>query len=126
MHSHSPDPTSPTGASHWAHIHVNWTDTDWDPVLFTVESRYCLHFTDRHAQVWRRRRERFQDANIFQYDHYSECSIMVWAGISRGGRTDLHIVMTDLHIVMTDMMTGNRTPVHRHGRNRSTSSCQGG
>ena len=63
--------------------------------------------------------ERFQDANIFQYDHYSECSIMVWAGISRGGRTDLHIVMTD-------MMTGNRTPVHRHGGQRSTSSSQGG
>ena len=45
--------------------------------------------------------KRFQDANISEHDRYGGCSIMVWAGISRGGRTDLHIVMRD-------MMTGVR------------------
>ena len=30
----------------WAQDHVNWTDNDWDPVLFTDESRYFLDFTD--------------------------------------------------------------------------------
>ena len=76
-----------------AQDHVNWTDTDWDPVLFTDESRYSLDYTDRRARVWRRRGERFHDANISEHDRYGGGSIMVWAGISRGGRTYLHIVM---------------------------------
>ena len=49
----------------------------------------------------RRRGERFQDANISEHDRYGGGSIMVWAGISRGGRTDPHIVMRG-------MMTGVR------------------
>ena len=43
--------------------------------------------------MWRKRGERFQDAIISEHDRYGGGSIMVWAGISRGGRTDLHIVM---------------------------------
>ena len=85
----------------WAQDHVNLTDNDWNHVLFTDESRYCLDFTDRRARVWRRCGERFQDANISERDRYGGDSIMVWTGISRGGRTDLHIVMRG-------MMTGVR------------------
>ena len=85
----------------WAQYHVNWTDNGWDAVLFTDESKYCLDFTDRRARVWRRHGERFRDANIAEHDRYGGGSIMVWAGISRGGRTDLHIVMRG-------MMTGLR------------------
>ena len=33
----------------WTQDHVNWTDNDWEPVLFTDESRYCLDFTDRRV-----------------------------------------------------------------------------
>ena len=80
----------------WAQDYVNWTDTDWDPVLFTDESRYSLDFTDRRTRVWRRRGERFYYAYISEHDHYGGGSIMVCAGISRGGRTDLHIVMRGL------------------------------
>ena len=43
--------------------------------------------------------ERFQDANMSEHDRYGGGSIMVWADISRGGRTDPHIVMKG-------MMTG--------------------
>ena len=49
----------------WEQDHVNWGDNDWDPVLFTDESRHCLDFTDRRARVCRRRGEPFQDANIY-------------------------------------------------------------
>ena len=41
----------------WAQDHVNFTDNDWDPALFTDESRYCLEFTYRCARVWRRRND---------------------------------------------------------------------
>ena len=77
----------------WAQDHVNWTDNNWDPVLFSDESRYCLDFTDRRARVWRRRGERFQDANTSEHDRYGGGSVMMWTGISRGGKTELHIVM---------------------------------
>ena len=40
-----------------AQDHCNFTDNDWDHVLFTDEYRYCLDFTDRRAKVWRRRGE---------------------------------------------------------------------
>ena len=43
--------------------------------------------------MWRGRGERFQDANMSEHDRYGGDSIMVWAGISRGGRTDPHIVI---------------------------------
>ena len=62
---------------HWAQDHVNFIENDWDPILFTDEARYCLHITDRRARVWRRRGERFQDANISGHDRYNGGSIMV-------------------------------------------------
>ena len=42
--------------------------------------------------MWRRQRERFHDANISEHDRYGGGSIMVWGGISRDGRTDLHVL----------------------------------
>ena len=43
--------------------------------------------------MWRRRGDRFQDANMSEHDRYGDGSIMVWAGISRVGRTYPHIVI---------------------------------
>ena len=63
---------------HWAQDHINFSENDCDPALFTDESSYCLDFTDRRARVWRRRGERFQDANISERDRYGGGSIMVW------------------------------------------------
>ena len=77
----------------WTQDHLNWTDNDWDPEFFNDESRYCLDFTYRRARVWRRHGEQFQDANMSEHDPYGEGSIMVRGGISRGGRTDPHIVI---------------------------------
>ena len=76
----------------WAEEHVTWTDQDCRPVLFTDESRYCLEFTDRRVRVWRRPGERFQEASVAEHDRYGGGSIMVWGGISRTGRTGLHVV----------------------------------
>ena len=48
---------------------------------------------------------------------------MVWAGISRGGRTDLHIVMRGMMTSVRymdeilDMYWCNRIPVHPYGHN---------
>lgn len=76
----------------FAQVHLTWTHNDWASVLFTDESRYCLDFTDRRQQVWRREHERFHDAYVAEHDRYGGGSIMVWGGISRDGKTDLHVM----------------------------------
>ncbi|KAI3352648.1 hypothetical protein L3Q82_019292, partial [Scortum barcoo] len=58
----------------------------WRPVLFTGESRFTLSTCDRRDRVWRRRGERSAACNI------GSGSVMVWGGISLGGRTALHVL----------------------------------
>lgn len=77
---------------HWCEEHLSWEEADWDPVLFTDESKFCLDFTDGRRRVWRRKNERYCDAAIVEHDRYGGGSVMVWGGISLQGRTDLHVI----------------------------------
>ena len=76
----------------WARDHVTWTQNDWAPVLFTDESRFCVDFTDRRARVWRMPNERFASVCVAEHDRFGGGSVMVWAGISAQGKTDLHVI----------------------------------
>ena len=76
----------------WARDHVTWALNDWTPILFTDESRFCVDFTDRRARVWRMRNECFAEVCIAEHDRYGGGSVMVWAGISAQGKTDLHVI----------------------------------
>ena len=76
----------------WARDHVTWTQNDWVPVLFTDESRFCVDFTDRRARVWRMPNERFAPVCVAGHDRFGVGSVMVWAGISAQGKTDLHVI----------------------------------
>ena len=76
----------------WARDHVTWTQNDWAPVLFTDESRFCVDFTDRRARVWRMPNERFAPVCVAEHDRFGGGSVMVWAGISAQGKTDLHVI----------------------------------
>ena len=76
----------------WARDHVTWTRNDWAPVLFTDESRFCVDFTDRRARVWRMPNERFAPVCVAEHDRFGGGSVMVGAGISAQGKTDLHVI----------------------------------
>ena len=76
----------------WARDHVTWTQNDWAPVLFTDESRFCVDFTNRRARVWRMPNERFAPVCVAEHDRFGGGSVMVWAGISAQGKTDLHVI----------------------------------
>ena len=76
----------------WARDHVTWTQNDWAPVLFTDESRFCVDFTDRRARVWRMPNERFVPVCVAEHDRFGGGSVMVWAGLSAQGKTDLHVI----------------------------------
>ena len=74
----------------WARDHVTWTQNDW--ALFTDESSFCVDFTDRHARVWRMPNERFAPVCVAEHDRFGGGSVIVWAGISTQGKTDLHVI----------------------------------
>ena len=74
-----------------AHEHQNWQLRHWRPALFTDESRFTVSTNDRRSRVWRRQGERYPNCNIVEVDRYDGGSVMVWAGISLDGRTDLYV-----------------------------------
>ncbi|KAI3362551.1 hypothetical protein L3Q82_012257, partial [Scortum barcoo] len=79
-------------ARHIHREHQDWQIRHWRPVLFTDESRFTLSTCDRRDRVWRRRGERSAACNILQHDRFGSGSVMVWGGISLGGRTALHVL----------------------------------
>lgn len=76
----------------WATVHARWRLQDWNNILFTDESRFCLDFHDGRLRTWRRTGERFDDVCVRERDRYGGGSVMVWGGISFGLRTELRFV----------------------------------
>lgn len=71
--------------------HVDWNIEAWSCVLFSDESRFCVSTNDRRQRVWRARGQRFAECAIVEHDRFGGPSVMVWAGISVGGHTDLYV-----------------------------------
>ena len=44
------------------------------------------------ARVWRMPNERFAPVCVAEHDRFGRGSVMVWAGISAQGKTDLHVI----------------------------------
>lgn len=72
--------------------HVNWPEDQWERVLFTDESRFCLYNNDRRLRVYRRPNERYSQCNFSNTTLFGGGSVMVWAGISLTGRTELVLI----------------------------------
>uniref|UniRef100_A0AAZ3SNJ1 Transposase Tc1-like domain-containing protein n=1 Tax=Oncorhynchus tshawytscha TaxID=74940 RepID=A0AAZ3SNJ1_ONCTS len=63
-----------------AQTHCRWTRQDWQKVLFTDESRFCLTRGDGMICVYRRRNERYTEACTLERDRFgSGGSVVVWA-----------------------------------------------
>ncbi|GFU52838.1 uncharacterized protein TNCV_2254561 [Trichonephila clavipes] len=69
----------------------NWTVSDWGNVMFTDESRFALEPDAKRIRIWRKQGIHNQPQNITEHHAFRGGSIMVWAGISLGYCTDLHI-----------------------------------
>ena len=61
----------------WCHRHELWTQINWNCVLFTDESRFCMDLADGRERVWRRRGERYADCCIRQFNRWGGPSVMV-------------------------------------------------
>lgn len=80
----------------WAQEHRNWTNEQWAHVLFSDESRFGLYSDSRRIRVWRQP-GRVNRLNAFQEVHsFRGGTIMVWGGISIGGRTDLVLLQGNM------------------------------
>ena len=77
----------------FARDHSHWQLRHFRYILFTDKSKFCLDFHDGRTRVWRQRNERFTDCCIAEHDKFGGGSVIVWAGISYGGRTDFHVVL---------------------------------
>lgn len=73
----------------FAREHLDWNLQDWERVLFTDESRFCLYSSDRRQRVIRRPNERYAQCNIRETTLFNGGSVMVWGGISFTAKTDL-------------------------------------
>ena len=51
-----------------------------------------MDFTDRRERVWRMPKDRFAPVCVAEHDSFGGGSVMVWAGISAQGTTDLHVI----------------------------------
>ncbi|GBN18741.1 hypothetical protein AVEN_120005-1 [Araneus ventricosus] len=75
----------------WAREYVSWTRQQWASVLFTDESRFILESFSGRLLIWKEQRTRYHQSNTLEKHSYRGGGIMVWAGISLGGYTDLHV-----------------------------------
>lgn len=73
----------------FAQEHVHWTVDQWRRVLFSDESRLCLHSNDGRGRVYRRPNERFAQCCITECVAYGGGSCMFWGGISLEAKTEL-------------------------------------
>ena len=84
----------------WAQTHRRWTRQDWQKVLFTDESRFCLTRGDGRIRVYRRRNERYTEACTLERDRFGGGgSVMVWGGVSQHHRTELVVIAGNLNAV---------------------------
>lgn len=69
-----------------------WSIRQWSKVLFTDECRLALKSDDKRVKVLRKPNERYAQCTMVGTEPYGGGSIMVWGGITLGGRTTLYII----------------------------------
>uniref|UniRef100_A0A8K9WSF2 Tc1-like transposase DDE domain-containing protein n=1 Tax=Oncorhynchus mykiss TaxID=8022 RepID=A0A8K9WSF2_ONCMY len=84
----------------WPQTHRRWTRQDWQKVLFTDESRFCLTRGDGRIRVYRRRNVRCTEACTLERDRFGgEGSVMFWGAVSQHLRTELVVIAGNLNTV---------------------------
>lgn len=72
----------------WCDERRTWT-TEWNDIVFTDESRFCLQHHDGRIRVWRHRGERLLNCCVMHRHTGPAPGIMVWGGIGFHCRTPL-------------------------------------
>ncbi|GFU66471.1 transposable element Tcb1 transposase [Trichonephila clavipes] len=70
---------------------------DWNDIVFTDESPFCLQHHNERIQVWRHRGERLLDHCVMHRHTGPASGIMVWDGIGFHCRTSLICITNRLN-----------------------------
>ncbi|KAI4895463.1 hypothetical protein NFI96_023966 [Prochilodus magdalenae] len=68
----------------WAKEHGEWTAEDWQKVVFSDESRFCISFGDQGPRVWRHGGETYNHECVKRSVKFPQ-SVMVWGCMSARG-----------------------------------------
>ncbi|GFX91262.1 transposable element Tcb1 transposase [Trichonephila clavipes] len=83
----------------WCRDHLNWTELQWEQVIWSDESSFTLFQTSGHVFVWRTPTEAIHVDCLVPTVKHGEESVMVWAAISFRGLGPL--------VVLRGMITGD-------------------
>ena len=75
----------------WCEGHRSW-NSEWNRILWTDESRFCLDFCDGRVRVRRLPNERYAGNCISEHDRYRGGSVMIWGGMWSNGKTTAVII----------------------------------
>ncbi|GFU79679.1 transposable element Tc3 transposase [Trichonephila clavipes] len=87
----SPSTDDSEGTAYAGQENMFLTQQQWASVLFTDESRFTMESDSGRLLIWREQRTRYHQSNTVERHSYRGGGILVWAGISLGGHTDLHV-----------------------------------
>jgi transposase len=73
----------------WCNEHKAWQIGEWQKIVFSDESRFCLDMSDGRIRVHRLMTERYLDECILEKDRYGGGSVMVWGAMSWDGLSRL-------------------------------------
>ena len=77
----------------WAQTHRRLTRQDWQNVLFTDESRFCLTKGDGRICDYRRRNEHYTEVCTLEWDRFGGGgSVVVWGSVAQHHRTELVVI----------------------------------
>lgn len=76
----------------WAREHVNWSDGQWENVLWSDESKFNLFGSDGQILVRRRAGEEMNPACVVPTVKHGGGCIMVWASMSAQGTGPIRLV----------------------------------
>ena len=81
-----------TARLRWAQQRVLWRDPVWDRIVWSDESRFCLHSSDGRRRVWREVGQRFDNQFIVERMQGNGGSVHVWGAIWTDGRSTLQVL----------------------------------
>lgn len=111
----------------WCDERRMWT-TEWNEILFTDESRFCMQHHDGRIRVWRHRGERMLNSCIMHRHTGPAPGIMVWGGIGylsctplvriAGTLTSQHYISEVLEPVVLPYLQGLPTAIFQQDNAR--------
>ncbi|CAH1996987.1 unnamed protein product [Acanthoscelides obtectus] len=94
--SQSPEEAVDAFKNAWCRQRSLW-DQEWNSIVFSDESRFCLGMHDGRARVRRRRRERRNPQFFVERHVHHTVGVMVWGAIAYGSRSPLIFIRGNMN-----------------------------